>query len=509
MTRVVGSRRPRGDDGVSLVLALVFILIVGLFATVALAKSESTLKGGQVVRDRGKTQYTLDGGIDRALQQLRSDVQLPDPALCAQPGDPSATGSVTLNGMTSNWSCTLQAGRAKKSSDATQTDFAVVITKVGSGGLTTSNAVNQPLIINGSVYMNGTLTNADLPKDLTIKDGADFVSPCPRDLSTLTAVVLVPAADGRAGYKGCTDQSLAEAAGTAPLTAAPSFVVPAGANAADPANLLNGVDIGSGANTCRVFYPGRYNAQPDLLDGDNYMVSGLYYFANIGSLNLGSDKATITAGKNQVASDLSGASGACSSMTDSIALGRPEVSGTKASMPLFSYGATWVLGGNSAISVGMADFTMFTPPAGGSDRPLNIVAYPTATNGYAPITSGSTVISGFQNKGKATINGKVFIPSGAADFFATNSTVIQVRGGIVAGDLALAASASIGDGSVTFSVSGTSSPPPPPFRTVKIVTTASGTTATNTAVATISNFAGSALPPALPYPVVVKSWRTG
>jgi hypothetical protein len=497
-------RRQADDQGVSLVLALLFITLVGLFATVALTKAQNTTLSGVHLRERGQLQYTLDAAVERALQVTRTDMADTDPSQCAQPASPTATGSVSLNGVTSDWTCTLLAGRAKKSSDDTTTDYAVVVTSPSAGALTTQSGASSDVMIGGSAYVNGAVSNSDLNKQIGLTTG-DYVSPfragwdCDAALTALTDVSVAT------GFlKTCTEQSLADALPTVALPTAPVFDV--------SALFPNGVDVVTKApkktdTTCRVFYPGKYTTAPGLLNGANYFVSGVYYFSGIGTWTFDGNNLSVTGGQRAVAADSATLNDDCKNMDDATALGQSAVATVLASIQpaTFTNGVTWVLGGSSRISMPKGRVTLFTPPVGGSSQPVNLVALGSAASGYAAIGAGPgtpIALNGMSNSTEARFNAKVYAPSASIDIFSTNKTEAVARGGVVAYELALQASVSGGDG-LAISAAGGVANPPPPFRTIKIVSVDSsgGSSGTNTAVATISNFA--------PYSVKTKSWRTG
>lgn len=501
MTRL---RRPQGDEGVSLVLALVFIVLVGLFATVALAKSQNTLSSGLQLRERGQLQYALDGAIDRGLQVLRSDMEDVDPDQCAQPAAPTASGTLALNGSTTTWTCTLLAGRAKNSSDSSATDYAIVVTSPNANALETQSG-SDDLIVEGSLYVNGKVSNSSLNKVVSLTEG-DYVSPasrsgCDADLAALTKVTIA------AGYlKTCTDQTVQDAQPVVDLPPAPTAP---SVSIGELSSAWAEVKTGSGKNqkTCRVFYPGLYTSPPEL-STYNYFVSGLYYFNGIGTWGFDDSALRLTGGQRSVADDTPALTGDCSDMVmnDVTAMGQPQIAAIRAVIAgsTFTHGVTWVLGAGSSLDLNKGTVSLFTPPAGASSQPLSLVAFPSAVDGYTPIGGASPplVVHGFSNNTNAHFNAKIFAPSARLELFSTNDTEAVARSGVVAYELKLQASNGGSGNGLAISGPPGKKNPPPPFRTVKIVATDTGgaTSATNTTVATISNFNL--------YAVKVKSWRT-
>ncbi len=64
-------RRTGSDDGVSLILALVFVLVVGLLIAAMLPYTGSGLKTAATVRDVRNVQNAVDGAVDQAINAIR------------------------------------------------------------------------------------------------------------------------------------------------------------------------------------------------------------------------------------------------------------------------------------------------------------------------------------------------------------------------------------------------------------------------------------------------------
>ena len=486
-------RRVHGDDGVSLVLALVFIVLVGLFATVALTKSQTTLLSGVGLRDRGQLQYALDGSVEHAWLTLQTELKDGSPSSCTDTTDSDGTGSIALNGKSAGWTCTTLAGRARSTSDTSTSNYALVVTSPNPGAFTTNNAVNTELKVAGSVYLNGAVTNTDVAKQIQMTTG-DLVAPssragCAASLTALTQVTLT----GTGQLRRCTEQTVAQAQPTVVLPSPPTWVV--------PTTLLSGVSIGS----CRVFYPGTYTSPPDW-NGDSYFVSGLYYFNLGGSGRWDLDGGDTLIGGAPATSESSVTrTGSCASMNDTTAMSNIAVSTLLSNIAgsRFTTGVTFVFGGRSSWDFKNGSALLFTPPvASGSSAPVSIVGARASDTGYAPITTGQGVLTGGSNNTSLRALAKVFAPTGAITLFSTNNTTATAPAGVVAYRLDLQASNS-GSGGVVIAAPSAGGNPPPPFRTVRVVSrdSAGGSASTMTAVATLSNYA--------PYTVDVLSWRTG
>lgn len=534
-------RVTNNDDGVSLVLALLFIVVVALFATVALDKAASTSQVGQALRDRGRLQYALDGAIDRALQVLKNDVANQTPGspatLCTSPGAASditqEAGGLVLNNHVVRYSCQTLAGKTAPDDPALDTNFAIVLTSPSLNALDTSSGLaagqgatcaspGSALKVTGPVYLRGPENNTGASKRILVC-GGDYVrytssSPActTAELAALTNVVV-----DAGSLKGCTEQTVDQAVATYTLPTAPT-------------QASNGfyldVPAGSGSNppVCRVFYPGLYPAAPTVRSNTadaNYFVSGLYYFEFNGQWAIGSNT-TVIAGTKQEPTDVGvlpaqGASTACNGVTDAAAMtALPALLPTgltQAGVTSYYFstgGAQFVFGFKATLS-NAGYFTMYNPvPPSATSPALNLVAVRAATDpgqaaGAGDIARGyqrwqepnDPVLSNQSASSAMILNGKVMAPSAPVQLTASNPTDGVVRGGLVAKTLDLGASVT-GGGLALSTPSYNNAPAPPPYRTVRIVASEPGGSAdTNVAVATISNYS--------PFTVTVKSWRTG
>lgn len=537
MTRI--RRAACGDDGVTLVLALIFITVVALFATVALDKAASTSQTGQQLRDRGQLQYALDAGVDRALQVLRKDISSQTPAspatLCTSPGaavdvTQEAAGLI-FNGHSIRYSCQTLSGSAADANQSLNTNFAVVLTSTASNALNTASgqatgqnvSCSNPgaaLKVTGPLYLAGPESDVGASKRILICDG-DYVrysSSAPAcsqaELNALQNVIV------DVGHlKGCTEQTLDQAVAKYALPQAPTQ---------SSAGFYLDVPVPNvtpNPPVCRVFFPGKYGVPPAVraaqVDG-NYFVSGLYYFEFNGTWSIGSNT-SITAGRQALASDVTatGGSSACTAagVTDSSALG---ALGSVLPAGLLSTGVTnyYFSGGGAQFVLGFKAklsnagvLTLNTPPAPNATTPgMSFVAARSSTDpgqvagqgdvarGYTRWQDNSPVLTNQSASTAMVINGKVMAPSAPIELTASNPTDGVVRGGLIAETLRLGASVQ-GGGLALSTPSYLPNSAPPPYRTVRVVASEPGGSAdTNVAVATISNYA--------PFSVVVRSWRT-
>lgn len=504
------SRRVRGDDGASLVLALVFMVVVGLFVTVALEKNQAVSLSGQRVGERVQLQYTLDGAVDRTLQRLRSEVASGNPTSCTSPTAPNGQGTFALNGLTAKYTCTTLAGRTTNTGDNTVTNYALVTTSPNTGALTSQSGVSQDLQVAGSIFLNRVVANADVGKPIKITDG-DLVTPqaanCQSQLDAVTNIELI----GSGQLRSCTTQTLGQALPAVTLpTPAPTVDLSTSTFAAtSTVNIGDGLALTSGSRSCTVFFPGRYTKPPALTNNSkNYFVSGLYYFDFPNSAptwTIDDANVEVVAGARSLSTDTAVPDNDCKSMgvTDAMALAAPLALLQSATFGpyVFSHGATWVFGGRSKLEVKKGSVSMFSPPTNGSSVPVNLVGASSYTaSDYTSQPVDTATLTGGGNNSSIEINAKVFAPNSYLEIFSTNNTIAAARGGVVGYRVHLKASAAGSDALVISA--GSQGNPPPPFRTVLVETTDdSGTSsARNRTVATIGNFA--------PFTVTVRSWRT-
>lgn len=520
------SRLRHEDEGVALVMALVFLFVVSIFITVALEKSQSTSVSGATLRARGDLQYALDGGVERAMQLLQEDMaDTVDPDLCPNPAsttqDLTAVKDgfgLTLNGQTVTFTCQGLAGVAAKDSDSDYTNFALVITGTSPDSLTTQSGVAHDLVVGGSVYLAGDVSNAGLGKPVRVEDG-DVVQhdgTChPDDLDAVTNLVVE--ADQ---YKTCTTQTAVQAQPTVTLptnnfgsedrqSTYVDYPLPVG-NGNGGGNGNGNGNGGPQTAECRVFFPGRYAGPPDLLTGNgtiNWFLGGFYYFdfpTSDSMWEISNQQAVVVGTPRSGVDEGVTVSSSCPAITeinDDIAgLATPLGLGTVVNESLAAKGGTFLLGGPSRIVV-RGSLRMASPDAWSTgEPPINLMAARSSDTGYTTWSGGSTLLIDNDTATSSMVfNAKVLAPGSDARIFASLPNVATIRGGAVLRKLHLGASAAAQD--LAIQASGTTPGVPDPYRTVRIIARdTSGTTGVQTAVVNVSNIG--------PYKVTPISWRS-
>lgn len=546
MNRRIARRLATEDSGTTLIIVLVFMVVVGLLLGAFLGKAETVTSSGIALRDRSQQQYALDAGAERALQLLRSDVA---DATTAGPASKcinaaggvsditAESGGLAVNGHLIRYTCQTLAGSTIDPNSGSPTNFAIVLTSTSANALTTqsgqatgqSSTCANPagsLKIGGSIYIRGDETDSGVTKrvivcggDIVRFAGTNPLAPecTPAELAALTRLVRDPLF-----LKACTEQTVMQAVPTVVLPTAPTVDF-----AADVAPLGRPlyVDIPSGTDMCRVFYPGLYRTPPDLLtnshDG-NYFVSGLYYFEFSGNdvLHIESNT-TVVAGDpakspSGVGADVraSGGSTTCDAVHDAPAI--TAITTLVPTLDLGSYyfasgGAEFVFGKRARLEVS-GQLTLNTAPVAPNTSFISVVGVRGAgdpgqdssatdlARGYTLWASNDPIIENQSASSSLVINGKVVVPSGDVEIFASNPTDGVVRGGLIARTLDLGASVQ-GGGLAISAPAFAGNPAPPPFRTVQVVSKEPSAPGIKQVVeATISNYS--------PFTVDILSWRT-
>lgn len=546
MNRRLTARLAADDSGAALIIVMVFMVVVGLLLGAFLGKSETVTSSGIALRDRSQQQYALDAGAERAIQLLRSDVA---DATTAGPASKcinaaggvsditAESGGLNVNGHLIRYTCQTLAGSTIDPNSGGTTNFALVLTSTSVDALTTQSGQggqpptcanpNGALKIGGSLYLRSKETDDALKKKVLVCGGdiAQFKGTNPlapectsTQLADLTQLVRDPRF-----LKACTEQTVAQAVPTVVLPTAPA--IDFAANFAPLTRPLY-LDIPSGNDMCRVFYPGLYKSPPALRangqDG-NYFVSGLYYFEFSGSdiLDVASNT-TLVAGDpakspTGAGADLTatGSSTTCSGVHDT-----PAIAAITALVPtlnLGSYyfasgGAEFVFGRKARLEVS-GHLTLNTAPVAANTSFISVVGVrgasdpgqdPSSTDlsrGYTLWSSNNPIIRNQSASSSLVINGKVVVPSGDVEIFASNPTDGVIRGGLIARTLDLGASIQ-GGGLALSAPAFAGNPAPPPFRTVQVISKEPSALGIKQIVeATISNYS--------PFTVDILSWRTG
>lgn len=383
------------EQGSTLVVALAFISLFGVFIAAVLAQVSTNMGLTGTTRDRADRLYAADAGLEWGLQQARTS-----DSACANPaaGEQALTSTLNVNGRTVTVTCEALAGAV--ASPAAE-NWSVITTT----GLVTG-AGASPEVTGGDVWAGGLLT---LPAAVTTS-GADVV----RGLASCAAFTLTGLTVGVPDTSSCSEAAAPDV---------PHVLPPA------PAIRDNATRVMCGGNEWRIWHPGKYTilAQPDA-GPFNYLESGIYYFEGL-SVNLSN---TVTIGGKPPAGESSLLGGECAGIDDATAGAASRASGS---------GVTLILGGISNIRIGGGASTkveLYTraPAAAGPTPGISVLTVPTTSAGYLEWLPGLYPAFGILNgSARTAVHGLVYARNAPVAIY-THSTA-PLLAGVVASTLTI------------------------------------------------------------------------
>jgi len=382
--------RHRDEQGSTLIVALAFLSLFGIFIAAILAQVSTNMKLTATTRARADRLLAADGGLEWGIQQARTqDSACTNTAAGVQ----ELTSTLDIDGRTVTVMCEALVGAA--ASPAGQ-QWSVIAT---SGITTTSGA--QPRVTGGDVWAGGTA-----PSVTIATAQADVV----RGLSDCTAFALSGFTIGQPDTSSCSTASAPDVPHVPPTAAA-------GHDAK--------TDATCGGNGWRIWHPGTYTSAsaPDV-GPYIYMESGVYYFEDL-SLTFSSGSVV---GGAAPAGETSVLSGGCSGINDTTAGAASRATGA---------GVTIILGGSSSIRVTSTNkFELYTRAPASTDGTagISILTVPATGTTYKPWT-GATALNVSAVTGRAAIHGLVYARN-APVAITTNSTA-PLLGGVVASTLTI------------------------------------------------------------------------
>lgn len=401
-------RHPSSERGSALIMALVFTTVVSLVVVALLGLVRVNLRTTRIVQTHTDQLYAADAGLQHAVEALRLDR-----TLCPIVGSPEDLPDVVIDGTTVDLTCQTTSG-----SSSGAEGWAVIAHSTSSSGIATGGASSQPKTIEGPVFA-ARLDNF-ASGGLSVSGGSVFEQQgtgCSSASSRPSGLVVAP--DPPFTYR-CTAAPIPTVVSTLP-SARPAVV-----------SDLDGTDVALPDGSCRVFLPGTYTAEP-VLDDDNYFVSGVYYFENIGVWDV--QQQDVTGGqRDPLETGVNNSTTACDDYVEDTAY-----AGT---------GVKWILGGSSAIDVrNQAEIELFSRsggPASEGQQAISLQAVESSANGFVASTLGSDDLVDVSNgsTAKFSAHGLVHAPRSSINFVATNDSRAQLRGGLVIGTIEMSASAS-------------------------------------------------------------------
>lgn len=401
-------RRHGRDEGAVLVIVLIVVVIVSVVVAAVVTQTEVGVRSTTVARSHLAKVYAADAGVEHAIQSLKRDNKI-----CPDPAHEHDFPTQTFNGRQVAIHCRTISGSANG-----LWGYAIVVLD-STDSLTTQGGVGVPKSIEGPVHAKRLPASFVAPLTIT-GDVTEEAGRCSTDADVPANLTISP------GYSySCV------AAGSAPT---PDHELPtsepANAPAADTLTVPG----------CKIFKPGTYTTAPSLAS-NNYFASGVYYFRNVGTISVTSQK--VVAGKAGTGESLVNGNVACA--TDTLA----GVTGS-------ATGVKFIFGGNSAIVVDdpSGAVEMFArnggDPATEGTQGISLQTVQADQVSTSPpkwmastLAAGDPVIQvGNGTNAALSIHGLVYTPNALVDFSATNTSQAQLRGGVVAARLKLQSSAS-------------------------------------------------------------------
>jgi hypothetical protein len=262
----VSSGRLRGEEGASLVLALAFLGLLGVFVASVLSFGAVSFQNTVVTRSHEDRLYAADGGIEWGVQQLAGEGVCPAVTGAFEGG--VGTFPTQLNGKSVTVECmTTAVDTTTETTGSTSPLIGNYSAIIGTGGIQFVNdlAKQAPtFLFKGDVYSQGAITiggthRAEIDGSLQLE-----TQPC-------TPANVYPTG-------ACTTAVPPNLPDPTPTVTIPSTAPP-------PQTVtLNG-------DSCTILYPGKYGSggrsMPTFAgNGRYYLASGTYYFNDTGPLAL-------------------------------------------------------------------------------------------------------------------------------------------------------------------------------------------------------------------------------
>lgn len=410
------------DEGVALLLVLVFVLVIAVLVGALLNQSFTTFKSAKVAADIENRVFAANGGVDWGIQQVRDGVPLAGAPACTSPaqGTQSLTGTpLAINGRTVTVTCEVTSAV-----DPTAGDWAAFVTQPA-GGIATWHAGVDEKAISGAVYNAGSFAFND-GSALRVHNG---------NVVQVSAAACVPPA-GLAVHPdppyrfACAAATVATPAPAVHLDRLPNYI-----NAGSQENPVGEV---RGAR-CRSFAPGHYVDTPQFLttaQGINHLRSGVYDFDNVGVIDIAD--ATVLGGTPPPGEE---ATTGWVTEADNAGCAVQTEAETKG-----NYGVVLVLGGNSTLRIrgqSRVELYSYRDPDVTGDAGLSILQLPASIDP----PKQSTVVGPDQvivqtapgASAKLAVHGEVYTPRARVSLFGTSQAWATLQAGVVAAGLDLQA----------------------------------------------------------------------
>ena len=168
MTRHLPSyRRARGEEGVALVWALAFLVVVGVMVFYVLGYVSTSTKATNLLASQRSAVYSVDGAVNNAIRYVQNDATLSRGAIGGQPCNFSGTGTNGLNNLDVSVNCTPTLSSGVPLGTSSAPGFAILTMAPYHGQAPSSGCVNvnnelgivqvqnsKLLQVTGNVYVN-------------------------------------------------------------------------------------------------------------------------------------------------------------------------------------------------------------------------------------------------------------------------------------------------------------------------------------------------------------------
>jgi hypothetical protein len=381
------------EEGSALIIALVFVTVMGLVVLALLSQTTGNLKATRVARATADKTYAADAGLEEAIERLRLD-----PTLCSAPADDEPNfATITVNEHEVELSCQTEIGES-----AGAGGWAVVITGADEHSFDVKGGSEDKVLYGPTYIANLTDDNkAWVVENGTLYEG-EPTSSC--DLSATTPpfdnIDVRPNPPFR--YR-CTTSGPPSIPHDLPSRPTPENALPTPA----------------APGGCTVFSPGTYSgagAGSALnLEGDKYFESGTYYFEDIGTWEIDGN---VIGGSKDETEDRHITDSPCSSVSDGSSNGT---------------GVKFIFGGASRLLATQDRVELFRRTAGTEGGQMGISLQAAADEaGYKAINLpvDEPLIEATGNKTELYTNGAVYAPDSFV-YVQVNKTAVVFNGGLV------------------------------------------------------------------------------
>lgn len=418
---------PNDDRGALLPITMVLTIVFGVTAAALASYGAVSHRHHRVVRAQTALRAAAEAGMREAIERLRLHQ-----TLCAD--DVAATEAVVetlptqINGATIAITCSYDSGNLPGANQ-----WAAILTGIGvteeNPAISSEAGAGTTKLLDGPVYLGITgpiNLVSELKSPVSLMEGdLWFYSPTCSSGTPKPTIENLGYAPTPPRFERCTAKPWQLIAPMPGLPPKPLPIDPSGRD-----DLVPG---------CRIFFPGAYSEPPAIQSGDNYFVSGEYYFEFDDTLEF--NQADVQAGQPDPYSDdvpqISNLAPSCATATDNQTVKDAET----------GWGATFILAGRSRLSIDQqARVEVFSRVQQGG-KTVSIQAVETAGAGYnastITVADGPIVWMHPGNTNDLVLHGMVRVPQAQVAFGnVTNTVAAQASGGLVAASIDLQGSGS-------------------------------------------------------------------